>query len=90
MKKISLSICWICAVLFLKASDGHELWLRKKNALPVNVVCAAKSATLSIAIQELQQGWQGKSGATLVLSIKKDKAVKADGFRLSSSLMSVE
>jgi len=83
MKKISLSICWICAVLFLKASDGHELWLRKKNALPVNVVCAAKSATLSIAIQELQQGWQGKSGATLVLSIKKDKAVKADGFRLS-------
>ena len=83
MKKICLSICWICAVLFLKASDGHELWLRKKNALPVNVVCAVKSATLSIAIQELQQGWQGKSGATLVLSIKKDKAVKADGFRLS-------
>ncbi len=60
MTKISVSIFLICTVMFSRAEDGHELWLRKKTAVPVNVICSKKSATLSIAINELQQGWQAQ------------------------------
>ena len=41
--------------------------------------------TISIAKLELKQGWQGKDGAKVVLTIKKDKAVKGDGFKLSEN-----
>src|SRR6188474_801993 len=85
MKKISLLIFSIFAFSFLRAEDGHELWLRKKNAVPVNVVSAKKSSTLTIAMQELQQGWQGKSGVSIVLTVKKDNAIKGDGFKLTQS-----
>lgn len=65
---------------------GHnELWLRKKSVAAVKVICAKKSAMLSVAEQELQQGWQGPSGATIVLMIRKDKALKVDGFRLGNN-----
>ncbi|MEP6746964.1 MAG: alpha-glucuronidase [Bacteroidota bacterium] len=80
--KISISISLICAMLFSRAEDGHELWLRKKTAVPVNVVCSNKSATLMIAMEELHQGWQGSAGATVSLKIRKDKALKPGGFRL--------
>lgn len=79
---MTLGILCICALLIAKAENGRELWLRKKTANPVTVVCTGKSATLDIAIKELQQGWQGKAGATITLVIKKDKAMKPDGFRL--------
>jgi len=67
----------------LHAEDGHNLWLRNKNTGHVNVVCTRSSATLTIAIQELQQGWQGKEGAKIVLTLKNDKAIRNDGFKLS-------
>ncbi|MDP4208834.1 MAG: alpha-glucuronidase [Bacteroidota bacterium] len=83
--KIGISLLFIiCAVLNMNAEDGHSLWLRNKNSVPVNVVCTTNSPTLSVARQELQEGWQGKAGATIVLSITKDKAIKNDGFKLSS------
>ncbi len=85
LKKASLGILLICLVFSLQAENGYELWLRKKSALPVNVVCKTKSPILSIAIQELQQGWQGMANATVILSVKKDNAIKGDGFKLSSS-----
>jgi alpha-glucuronidase len=85
MKKITFCIFLLFAVIILKAEDGHELWLRKKTALPVTVVSSKKSSTLNVAVQELQQGWQGASGARVVLTVKKDNAVKGDGFRLTQN-----
>jgi alpha-glucuronidase len=70
--------------LNLHAQDGHNLWLRNKSSGHVNIVCSKSSATLSVAIDELQQGWQGKDNATVVLLIKKDKAIRNDGFKINS------
>ena len=67
----------------LHAQDGHNLWLRNKSSGHVNIVCSKSSATLSVASDELQQGWQGKDNATVVLLIKKDKAIRNDGFKIS-------
>lgn len=79
----------IVVVLFLtlslQAEDGHNLWLRAKSTTPVGVVSAKKSATLDIARQELEQGWLGKAGASVVLTVKTDKQIKGDGFKLSST-----
>jgi alpha-glucuronidase len=65
------------------AEDVHSLWLRAKSTSEVKVVCSKKSATLTIATNELQQGWQGKAGATVSLLVKSDKQIKGDGFRLT-------
>jgi alpha-glucuronidase len=69
--------------VFLQAENGHNLWLRNKSTGHVNVVCSKSSATITIAIQELQQGWQGKDGAKVVLTLKNDNAIRNDGFKLS-------
>jgi alpha-glucuronidase len=82
MKKIILSLFILCAIQFLHAEDGHELWLRSKKAVPVNVICKLKTPMLLAATNELQQGWQGAPGASVVLSIQKDKELKNDGFKL--------
>jgi alpha-glucuronidase len=82
MKKIVLSLFVLCAIQFLHAEDGHELWLRSKKAVPVNVICKLKTPMLLAATNELQQGWQGAPGASVVLSIQKDKELKNDGFKL--------
>jgi alpha-glucuronidase len=68
-----------------KAEDGHDLWLRKQTPNPVNIVCSKQSATLDIARKELEQSWQGKSGATVVLTISPDKSIKGDGYKLDAS-----
>jgi len=70
---------------FLKAEDGHQLWLRAKSTAPIKVECKTRSATLDIAVNELQKGWQGKSGATVTLTVKPDKLIKGDGFRISEN-----
>ncbi len=85
MKKIIFNILFLFTVLYLHAQDGHQLWLRDKKAEPVTVICKKSSPTLSIAKQELQQGWQGDANATITLTIKKDKALKNDGFRLEKN-----
>ncbi|MBK5272509.1 MAG: alpha-glucuronidase, partial [Bacteroidia bacterium] len=85
MKKTILNIFFILTILSLNAQYGHELWLRNKTAVPVTIVCAKNSPTLSIARQELQQGWQGQQGASVNLLITKNKAIKADGFRLTQN-----
>jgi alpha-glucuronidase len=63
--------------------SGHELWLRNKTDVAVNVICKESTPTLEIAKQELKQGWHGQPNATVTLSIIKDKAIKPDGFRIS-------
>jgi alpha-glucuronidase len=85
MKRRFLSICLIVPVLCLNAQDGHELWLRNKVAVPVKVVSSTNSAIINVAIQELQQGWQGQPGGAVSLTIKKDDAIKGDGFRLKNT-----
>lgn len=67
------------------AQDGHDLWLMKRKAAPVNVVSSQKSPIISIAIDELKQGWQGKPNASIALTVKKDKAIKPDGFKISDA-----
>lgn len=85
MRTIIFFLLLVFGVLTIQAQDGHELWLRNKTALPVAVISSKKSPTLNIAIQELQQGWQGTSGATITLTIKNDKAIKGDGFKLTQN-----
>ena len=80
-----ISIFFIFCTPGLWAQDGHQLWLPGHKALPVNVVCNRNSQTLQIAMQELRQGWQGTSAATVKLAIKKDTAIKGDGFRLGQN-----
>ncbi len=84
MKRTLFTLTLVSVILVnLFAEDGHNLWLRNKNTGNVTVVCSEKSATIGIAVQELKQGWQGMDGATITLKIKKDKAIKNDGFKLS-------
>ncbi len=85
MKALITFLMLIIFTLSAKAETGHELWLRKHSHNAVTVVCSANSATLSIARQELEQGWQGKAGASVALTIKPDKSIKGDGYRLTVS-----
>ena len=85
MKKISSIIILIFLTLCLYAEDGHKLWLRNSSTKPVNVVCAKTSPTLTIAKQELQNGWRGEMGTSVNLVIKADKAIRGDGFRISKN-----
>jgi alpha-glucuronidase len=85
MKNIANILILIILVFSARAENGHELWLRKQTPNPVKVVCSAQSATLDIARQELQNGWKGKAGATIVLTIKHDKSIKGDGFKINTS-----
>lgn len=70
--------------LSVVAENGHQLWLRGKNTSSVQVAYAKKSATLDIAAQELKQGWQGPANSTFKFTVKFDKQIKGDGFKLSS------
>ncbi|MDP2890033.1 MAG: alpha-glucuronidase [Bacteroidota bacterium] len=85
MKKIYGIIILIFLTLCLYAEDGHKLWLRNSSTKPVNVVCAKNSPTLTIAKQELQNGWRGEMGTSVNLVIKADKAIRGDGFRISKN-----
>jgi alpha-glucuronidase len=85
MKTFVSAFFFLFIILSVHAQDGHELWLRNKTAVPVNVVSSKNSPTLTIARQELQQGWQGRPGAVVNLTITKNKAIKADGFRLTQN-----
>jgi len=71
-------------VFSLAAQDSHQLWLRNdRKPVPVKIVSAKNTPTLIIAKQELQQRWQGKSDATVTLTITKNSKLKNDGFRLT-------
>ena len=67
----------------IRAENGHNLWLRAKSTIPVEVKCSKKSPTIDIAINELKNGWQGKAGQVIELKIVKDKLLKEDGFRIN-------
>lgn len=84
MRSIFLSILLAFTVFSLAAQDSHQLWLRNdKKPVPVKIVSLKNSPALTIAKQELQQQWQGKSNATVTLTITKNSKLKNDGFRLT-------
>ena len=85
MKKVITYLFLFLFALTLKAENGHNLWLRAKGNNPVHVVCTKKSATLNLAVLELNQGWRGKDGTTVTLTVKPDKLIIGDGFKLSQS-----
>jgi len=85
MKSIITSLIFIFSIAFANAQNGHELWLRPVKAKTVNVICKQTSPTLSIAVQELKDRWLGDVNASVTLTIKKDKALKSDGFRLDKN-----
>ena len=84
MKNILILIFLVLTAYCLHAEDGHSLWLRAKSTGSVSIICSKESPTLDIAKQELQQGWQGDNGASVVLKMKHDKSIKRDGFIISS------
>ncbi|MGN6296178.1 MAG: alpha-glucuronidase [Ginsengibacter sp.] len=85
MKSVITSVIFLFSIVFVNAQNGHELWLRPVKAKPVNVICKQNSPTLSIAKQELTDRWLGDANASVTLTIKKDKALKSDGFRLEKN-----
>ncbi len=85
MKNLTIIFLLLFLVPSLKAENGHQLWLRYQTPEPVKIVCSEQSATLNIARQELEQGWQGKPGVEVVLTVKYDKSLKGDGFILDTS-----
>jgi alpha-glucuronidase len=85
MKNSTKMLLLFFLVISLKAEDGHQLWLRNHPAKPVRVVCSKQSATLDIARQELERGWQGNARAEVVLTVKHDPSIKGDGYKLDAS-----
>ncbi|MCP9753483.1 alpha-glucuronidase [Ferruginibacter sp. HRS2-29] len=79
----------LCILFYLPAAshadNGHDLWLKNVKALPVNIIAGKKTAAINLAIQELNRGWTGRSGASFTLTLKKDKALKTGGFILSEN-----
>ncbi|NLT51637.1 MAG: alpha-glucuronidase [Ignavibacteria bacterium] len=85
-KKLVITILILLSgLLNLYAENGHSLWLRNQIPKQVEVICSKQSETLSIAVQELKQNWQGNPGAEVTLSIKFNKEIKGDGYILDSS-----
>jgi len=82
MKWIVIFFAFLCPAILVRGENGHDLWLRDHKAAQVHVSCRLNSPTLTIARQELERGWLGQAGATVVLALTKDKAIRGDGFRL--------
>ncbi|WP_373719363.1 alpha-glucuronidase [Bacteroides heparinolyticus] len=78
----------ICIALFfinqMAAENGSRLWLRQSGGAgaSVEVLSRHASATLNIAAKELRQSWRGNP---VILTIEKDKALAADGFKIVCS-----
>lgn len=83
MKTTIIFSILILMIICLHAEDGHSLWLRNKSKGSVHVVCKKTSPTLTIARQELEKGWHGKNGETVLLSIQENNSIIGDGFKLT-------
>lgn len=82
MKKLLISLLLLCT-LTLKAEDGSRLWLRHATDAQARIIPSAKpSATLQLAINELQQGWQG---LPVRLEVKKAKKQSPEGFTIRTT-----
>lgn len=61
------------------AEDGSRLWLQQAVGSGGQVTAPYQSPTLNIAVNELQQAWRGEP---VILTLKKDKQLKPDGFSI--------
>ncbi|WP_300699604.1 alpha-glucuronidase [Bacteroides sp.] len=68
----------------MAAEDGSRLWLRLNSGVNAKITAPAsvKSPTLNLAINELQQAW---CGVPVTLTLKKDKQLAQDGFRIQKA-----
>lgn len=64
------------------ADNGHQLWLNVQGVKAVEVKSNSKSPLVGNAVKALKNGWRGKSGALIKLTIVKDRLIKGDGFKL--------
>jgi len=85
MRIILNLIIFLLLSISVYAEDGHHLWLRYSTPKLVNTVCVKNSPTLTLAGKELQRSWMGEDGVTVSLTIKVDKAIQRDGFRISKN-----
>jgi len=86
-KILKLLTCILVLTAFslqIFAEDGHDLWLRPKSNLPVQVNANRRSATMDLAVNELKQGWLGAANSAVTLKVKQDKSIRLDGYRLST------
>lgn len=86
-KYISTFITIVAGMLFsmsAMAYDGARLWLpAASDANGATVKLEAKGAAAAIAAQELRDSWSGKG--TVVLRVKRDKALGEEGYRIIPS-----
>lgn len=86
-KYISTFITIVAGMLFsmsAMAYDGARLWLSAaSDANGATVKLEAKGAAAAIASQELRDSWSGNG--TVVLRVKRDKALGEEGYRIIPS-----
>ncbi len=85
MTKIGLLMLSFLVGTTVRAVNGNDLWLTTSNKGHVSVQSTLKTPMLQLAANELQNGWQGSDGATFRLTVKKDKLLKKDGFRIDAT-----
>jgi len=85
MKKYIGLFILILSAAIIRAEDGSKLWLRYVSTKTITILCDTNSPTLAIARNELEKGWDGEAGTTIALTIKEDKTIAGDGFRLSEN-----
>ena len=91
MKKLtSLLLLAVTCTIAVQAEDGHQLWLRNKSKIPVNVSSSRNSAVLEIARAEIINNWLGNKNAAVRLNITRDAAINGDGYRLESTGISAK
>ena len=78
---LSLVYLTIFFAVQIAAEDGSRLWLRQASGANAQVTLPYQSATLDLAAGELRQAWKGNP---IVLTIKKDKRLKQDGYCIQS------
>lgn len=71
----------VCA----QGEDGSRLWLRANTDARAAVVANKKSATVDIAIRELQSQWQGGEVKLLLTQYKDIRNLGNDGFRIDGN-----
>ena len=77
---LSLTLILLCALARpAAAEDGSRLWLRQPTDAHATVTATKHTATIDLAIGELQQAW---TGDPVTLRLAKDKALTGDGFRI--------
>lgn len=84
-RSIALLITFSLGIGAAFAVNGHELWFKTPQPLPVTVSCSKVTPITQTAINLIKEGWQGASGATFTLKLTRDKALKGDGYRITAT-----